>query len=208
MEMTKQRKMLVGVLCLGIGGLAVDRFVLGAPETASADDEVITAQAPLETEPAAEQAPEPGAAGGSIKALPSYSSLTQRLVQAQEQAGADPQAGQQDDPFALPERWRVEESRPINQAAPDPVAKTHRISTLFRLDGTVSTSIDGKEEMLAVISGGGLEGRAIRVGQKVRVPDGNGSYDIYTLIRVGSRLVVWQPEGTQEEIIMRVEEVL
>ena len=31
MEMTKQRKMLVGVLCLGIGGLAVDRFVLGAP---------------------------------------------------------------------------------------------------------------------------------------------------------------------------------
>jgi hypothetical protein len=208
MEMTKQRKMLIGVLCLGLGGLAVDRFVLGSPETASASDEVITIEAPLEEKPAADQANASNAAGEPVNALPSYASLTQRLIQAQDQAGPDPNAGQNNDPFALPEQWQAEAAEPINQTTAQPAVQAHRITKLFRLDGTVSTNIDGKDEMLAVISGGGLDGRAIRVGQKVRVADGNGSYRIYTLIRVGSRFVVWQPEGTQEEITMRVEEVL
>ncbi|MBX2852737.1 MAG: hypothetical protein KTR15_13455 [Phycisphaeraceae bacterium] len=208
MELTKQRKVLVGVLCLGLGGLVVDRFVLGSPETASAGDEVITVEAPPAAEPLAGQAPEPDVTSEPVQALPSYSSLTRRLIQAQEQAGPAAHTDQNDDPFALPKQWQVELANPLNQPASDPATQTHRISGLFKLDGTVRTSIDGKDEMLAVISGGGLDGRAIRVGQKVRVPDGKGSHKIYKLIRVGSRFVVWQPEGTQEEITMRVEEVL
>lgn len=208
MAMNKQRKLLIGVLCLGLGGLVVDRFVLGSPESASADEEVITVELPQASKPTPEQAAASASPGEPVKALPSYASLTQRLVEAQQQAGESPQIEPNSDPFAMPLQWRVEEARPINQDAIDRTAKTHRISSLFKLDGTVSTSIDGKEEMLAVISGGGLDGRAIRIGQKVRVANGNGSYDIYKLIRVGSRFVVWQLEGTDEEITIRVEEVL
>ena len=208
MELTKQRKLLIGVLCLGLGGLAVDRFVLGSPESASADEEVITIEAPADLQPSTEQTPALAAAGEPVKALPSYASLTQRLVQAQQQAGPEHLADAGSDPFAMPQQWQIEEARPSSPSNTAPNAKTHRITTLFKLDGTVSTSIDGKDEMLAVISGGGLDGRAIRVGQKVRVADGKGAYDIYKLIRVGSRFVVWQLEGTEEEITMRVEEVL
>ena len=37
MEMTKQRKLLIAVAGLGLGGLAVDKLLLGPPESAKAD---------------------------------------------------------------------------------------------------------------------------------------------------------------------------
>ena len=211
MEMTKQRKMLIGVLCLGLGGLAVDRFVLGAPESASASDEVVTIQgpqAPPALQPLAELAPEPETTGEAPKALPSYASLTQRLIEAKAQAGDPTPTDQEADPFALPEQWRAAKQRPTKQEPVNPTAREHAISRLIKLDGTVRSEIDDKEELLAVISGGGLDGRAFRLEQVIRVPNANGLHDQYQLIEIGSRYVVWGALDGGDRIRMEVEEDL
>ena len=211
MEMTKQRKMLIGVLCLGLGGLAVDRFILGAPESAAADDEIITIQepqTPSTLQPLAELNPGPEAPGEAPKALPSYASLTQRLIQAKAQAGDPTLAGQQADPFALPEQWQSAKTRPRQEEPLDPAEKEHVISGVFKLDGTVRSLIDEREELLAVISGGGLDGRAIRLGQVVHVSNDRGSHDKYQLVEIGTRYVVWLALDGGDRIRMQVEEDL
>lgn len=207
MEMTKQRKMLAGIMVLGLCGLALDRFVIGAPDAAEAEMEEITFEAPA-FEPVAEDEPEPEVTGEQAKTLPSYSSLTERLLRAQEQgsAGVIPQG--REDPFALPEQWQTDKTRPGIKQQEEPGQDDQQITRLFKLDGTVRSMINGKEEMLAVISGGGLDGRAIRIGQKVRVPGDNGTQDQYELVEVGSRYVIWKSQRTGKRIVMQVEEVL
>lgn len=206
MEMNKQRKMLVGVLCLGLGGLVVDRFVIGAPEAAAAAEGELADVVPPELEPVTIETPSSRAEDQPAKALPSYASLTERLLVAQAQQVADPQGASREDPFALPPQWQSDKTTPPTQRDPNP--DPDRISDLFKLDGTVRSVIDGKEELLAVISGAGLDGRAIRVGQKVRVPNNDGTYDLYELVEVGTRYVTWLSERSQKRITMRVEEVL
>lgn len=211
MEMTKQRKMLVGVLCLGLGGLAVDRFVIGSPESASASEEVVVAdvQTPPALEPAVVDEPTPQTHGEPSKALPSYASLTERLIAAQNQQETAIVQHDRQDPFALPKQWQSDKSSVPTQSNGSTGSKQRvRITGLFKLDGTVRSLIDSREEMLAVISGGGLDGRAIRIGQQIKVPYGDGSSDTYELVEVGSRYVVWKSLGTGERIKMQVEEVL
>ncbi|XAL98861.1 hypothetical protein OT109_14880 [Phycisphaeraceae bacterium D3-23] len=41
-KMTKQRKLLIGVLVLGVGAVVIDRAVLGGPEEANASDAALT----------------------------------------------------------------------------------------------------------------------------------------------------------------------
>lgn len=216
MEMTKQRKMLIGVLCLGLGGLAVDRFVIGAPESAAADDEVITVEAtpppapPPALQALAEPTSEPEAAGESPKALPSYASLAQRLIQAKAQAGDPAPTDEQADPFALPEQWRAAAFKPTQQQPTDPNAKQHAISGLIKLDGTMHARslVDGKEELVASISGGGLDGRLFRKEQIIRIPNDRGSHDRYKLEEIGSRYVVWLALDGGYRIRMEVEKDL
>ncbi|MFK7789188.1 MAG: hypothetical protein AB8C95_06830 [Phycisphaeraceae bacterium] len=205
--MTKQRKMLIGVLCLGVSGLVVDRLFLAAPESAAADDGEVIVEVPAEAPPL--PAPQPVAAqqNEQTDTLPSYASLAERLVTAQQKQGL--QADQtQNDPFDLPAKWQTDRSTPAFEAAQPTQGSGQRLTAVFKLDGTVRSVIDEKEEIMAVISGGGLEGRAIRVGQKIRVTSRSGTYEDYRLIKVGSRFVVWQSETTQETVEMKVDEVL
>ena len=218
MEMTKQRKMLIGVLCLGLGGLAVDRFVLGAPESASADDEALVIESPTPTPPAIQPATPavpgvvPGVATDDVDndaaTLPSYESLTERLIKAQDLLGDGALAPEDADPFRVPEQWQAAKSVPQAEPEPDTTPSGQRLKAVLKLDGTVRSVIQGKEELMAVISGGNYTGHAIRIGQKVRIPIGNDMYEEYQLIEVGARYVVWRSTQTQQKIEMRVEKVL
>lgn len=218
MEMTKQRKMLLGVLIVGVLGLVVDRFLLAAPESAAADDSDVIIEVPAE--PAAPALP---SLSGSQTAqapttesddeaatLSSYASLPERLIAAQ-QLAAHAESEGRDDPFALPPQWRADQTKPLTQSQdPNQEAKAtgQRLTVVFTLDGTVRSQIDGKEEMMAVISGGGLDSRAVRLGQKVRVADEGGEMQEYTLVEVGTRYVVWLNQAANERIEMHVEEDL
>lgn len=211
MEMTKQRKMLIGVLCLGLGGLAVDRFVIGTPETAAAEDEIVTIQAPPDFEPLADPASvlgETDDSDGPAKALPSYATLTQRLMNAQANAGEQTPAERDGDPFALPQQWQAVKREILDQEDIEQPKKQHAITSMIKLDGTVRTEIDEKDELLAVITGGGLDGRAFRLNQILRVPDGKGKFDHYKLVEIGTRYVIWQDLNGEDRITMQVEKDL
>lgn len=208
MEMTKQRKMLIGVLCVGVFGLVVDRLFLAAPEQAAADDAEVVAEVVAEVPPTPLNTSQPvttTAAEGD--ALPSYASLTERLIQAQQHQDQQSDHGRSD-PFDLPEQWQADRSKPTFQGSQPTQGTGQRLVAMFKLDGTVRSVIDGKEEIMAVISGGGLDGRAIRVGQKIRVTNSTGTHEDFTLIEVGSRYVVWMSETTKQKVEMKVDEVL
>lgn len=207
MQMNKQRKMLIGVLCLGLGGLAVDRLLLSAPDSAVAEQEDVVdlATPPIDANlaDAALQGQDPRSAIDA-DALPSYASLTERLVLAQQQQTEAPVSGR-DDPFAVPKQWQAQQPETLVKAQ-EGSPKQHRIASFFKLDGTVRSLNNGKEELLAVISGGGLDGVAIRVKQRIRVPNSDGPPEEYELVEVGSRYVVWYAIGTDERIRMNVEQ--
>ena len=214
MAMTKQRKMLIGVLCLGLGGLAVDRFVIGMPDSASASEQEVAEpveQAPPAFTPSTASTPEPeqAAPGGdeAAQTLPSYALLSERLAVATQKT--QPQSGQREDPFALPKPWQSD--RATSQATPGEEAGTQeqvRFNERFKLDGTVRSNINGKDELLAVITGEGLDSRAIRKGQVLRVPNPDGVAEAFQLVEVGPRIVVWKLLRTEELIEMQVEEDL
>jgi|GEM_PF-2375597 len=217
MEMTKQRKMLIGVLCVGIGGLAVDRFVLSTPQSASADDEVLIIESPDAPPPPLQPsapgtivpgAGEPDEGGADAATLPSYASLTERLVKAQALQGQHELAPESADPFRVPDQWQAEKSAPQNEEVVAATPSGQRLKAVVKLDGTVRSVIDGKEELMAVITGGSYKGRAVRIGQKVRIPIGNEMYEEYELVEVGARYVVWRSAQTQQTIEMRVAKVL
>ena len=210
MEMNKQRKMLLGVLALGVLGLIVDRVFLSAPQSAGADDSDVIVEVPPPSPPSVpgnQATPTTPGTEAESSALPSYASLTERLIRAQEQAEGSETHGR-DDPFALPEQWQAERPKQTTQSQPINPTSSQRLTVVFKLDGTVRSLIDGKEELMAVISGGGLDGRAVRVGQKIRVANTIGEQQEYMLVEVGPRFVVWQNQSTKERIEMRVEEVL
>ena len=209
MEMTKQRKMLIGVLCLGVGGLMIDRLFLSSPDSAVAEqDEVIEIAADASTSPLASV---PGSAQPQqtpprdAKALPTFASLTERLLLAQQQQAEHQNSGRED-PFAVPDQWQTDQPKALINSQETVAPTKRRITSLFKLDGTVRSLNEGNEELLAVISGGGLDGVAIRVKQRVRVPDNGGQHEDYELVEVGSRYVVWMSLRTQERITMRVEQ--
>ena len=206
MKMNKQRKILIGTLCIGLGGLVVDRFVLGTPGMAAADDRdavIVTPEPPAAVTPQRSDA-EPEV----IEALPTYASLTQRLIEAQDLISGDTERAGSDDPFSLPDQWQSDKSKPLRQQPAVVETPGQQISDVFKLVGTVRSLIAGKEEMLAVITGGGLDSRAIRAGQKIRIPSSNGLSEEYQLVEVGSRYVIWLSVRSGERISMQVEEDL
>ncbi|MGB0768763.1 MAG: hypothetical protein ACPGYV_13765 [Phycisphaeraceae bacterium] len=210
--MTKQRKMLIGVMCVGLGGLAVDRLLLGPPENASASDEVLVIEAPAaaeveDTRASTASADDPEAEVGS---LPSYASLTERLIRAQS-SESTPSLDEQvasPDPFRVPSQWQTRPSVPRVEAPTQTTAASERLNALLTLDGTVRSLIDGKEELMAVVTGGSYTAQAVRVGQRIRIPMGNGVMADFELIEVGTRYVVWQAVGSKDRVEMRVAKVL
>lgn len=201
MEMNKQRKMLIGVLALGLGGLGLDRLVLAPPESASADDGSLAmggtdaGDSSVPAIPGIEIADPVAQAAEAIDqalALPSYASLTERLIQAQtEQAAVALSGDQSHDPFALPDSWQGKQTTAdVEQpTGPGPDAKDKGFLDRYTLDGTF---ISGSGRR-AVISG-----RAVRRGQTV---------EGYRLARIEARWVSWQtPEG--KALVMQAPDAL
>ncbi|MEM9346541.1 MAG: hypothetical protein AAGB26_07980 [Planctomycetota bacterium] len=205
MEITKQRKVLLGIIVVGLCALVVDRFVIGPPDSAEAAMDDISFETPA-FEPASEDESVAEIPAADAKVLPSYASLTERLIEVRSAMEQD-NAGRED-PFALPEQWQTDKGKPAIEQETPVDTSDQEITRIFKLDGTVRSLIDEKEEMLAVISGGGLDGRAIRIGQKIRVPTDIGPPVEFKLVEVGSRYVIWKSERTGNRIVMQVEEVL
>ena len=153
--------------------------------------------------------PTPAAVNTGATELPSYASLTERLILAQ-QHDAEQASDTRSDPFALPEQWQTDRSKPLSQSEDKgtKTASSQRLTAIFKLNGTVRSVIDGNEEIMAVISGGGLTNRAVRVGQKIRVPNDKGVKEEFVLVKIDSRYVVWQSQATNERVEMRVDEDL
>jgi len=218
MEMTKQRKMLIAVLVIGLGGLALDRFVLGTPESASADagDVPIHAAQPGPPPPAqstaiATASPTPGGDDvEQVESLPSFASLTERLIAAQ----AQQQTQEQDfsDPFNVPADWSPQRVETTNQttAVVQQVAPLQEyLLNQYRLDSTSRVATNGQDELLAVVASGQSRGRFLRVGDYVDVrytspTSGVGEQvERFTLVEVGNRYVVWQ--STTQEPQLRIQ---
>lgn len=211
MELTKQRKILIGVLLVGLSGLGIDRLFLAAPENALASEQAVVE---LLTDDISQVQDSAILANAAVEqallddGLPSYAALTDRLIDAQR---AMPKAIVDEavrDPFALPQKWQADPATPTFAASPATEQAANQLNAVFKLDGTVRSVIDGKAEIMAVISGGGLAGQAIRVGQNIRVTYRSGSYEDFTLVEVGSRFVVWKSNTTNERLEMKVDEVL
>lgn len=218
MEMTKQRKMLLSVLGLGLGLLVLDRFVLSAPDSASADlrpDIPQQAVAPAPEVPAPDQ-PEPGVDTGP--SLPSYATLTERLIAAQSSGsahpgGADGQPAEADDPFQLPKDWRPAAADPVpgvKRTAPTQDTKSAQLLlNSYRLEGTYR-SINGEQvEKLAVVSG-----KPMRIGDTVQVdPSGpgvtSGASRFYMLVDIDteSRTVTWESSDKKLRVVMHTDKL-
>lgn len=211
MEMTKQRKILIVTAGLGLGGLVLDRLVLGPPESASAD------QAPAAAEQAAppalqpEQKVQPGEKPDQ-PALPSFASLTERLIQTSQQA---PQT-ENSDPFQLPAGWQTtalsdpaSQQQTQNLAADTQYAK--RLRDQYKFYGTTNLRIEGKDVRLAVIKRVGQSqqflpvAHVIRVDTGVSTPDGEKIYESYQLEKMGSREVYWvSVDDPTREVVMQI----
>ena len=198
MEMTKQRKMLIGVLCVGVSALALDRFVLAPPESASASvevkaDDATAAAAPAPRQPVAATATQQ--ADGEARSLPSYARLTEQLAKAQSLQPLQPES----DPFDLPADWRQVISEPVEDPKPvtnveDAIAMAkQRLSTQFTLELAMSEVTPDGAVKYAVVNG-----KPMRVGEQIQVKaPGDGGHileEVYKLsaIDVQSRAVIWE----------------
>ena len=189
MALTKQRKILGSVMALGLGALALDRLVIGPPEQASATQPI---QAPV-TEPQA-----PGEAGADAEAkasleegLPSFESLTQRLITASESAEASRAGG---DPFALPDGWQTAAELAATPQPRDQSVFAEKLLDDYRLSGIAKSG----DEHLAVING-----LPIRVGQPVRLQVGDEAV-IFELIEIDHehRKAVWRSRAEEPEVVV------
>lgn len=206
MQMTKQRKMLVGVLCVGLGALALDRLVLAPPDSASADQ---AQPAPTDADAAgptgallSRQANEPEQQQNNDTAsLPSYASLTERLVAyqsaqtAQAQQANDtptPDAAQDpSDPFAVPNDWAPRAPRP---SAPTP-AQTRDAA------GQAGQAFLARHRLAATLNDAGKQ-RAVVDGRLMMIGD---ELDGYKLIQINPRWVIWESLDGKHAVVMHTE---
>lgn len=215
MQMNKQRKLLITVAGVGLSALALDKLVLGPPESASAGQAV--AETPAFGLEAAPDEPSPPAAGAVVEqekdGLSTFGALTERLINsAKVQVSAD-----RVDPFSLPEGWGSTASQPLAEAqqVQQQTPSTQLLLEQYQLDGTFSSVIDDKVVQLGVITGGIYTGQSMRVGQEIRVDlgahpvTGSAIYETYRLLKVGTRAVLWQSTADDDrQVVMRAPEVL
>lgn len=210
MQMTKQRKLLVGVLCAGLGALTLDRLVLAPPESASADQAQPVA---ADASPAApsgtllnRQDDAPDADGEQdASALPSYASLTERLlalqsaqtVQVQQTVGLlEPDAEQSlqgpADPFAVPEDWAPQ----AQQHSAPPPAQTQDAA------GKAEQAFLARHRLAATLNDAGRQ-RAVVDGKLMTIGD---ELDGYKLIRINPRWVIWESLDGKHAAVMHTEQ--
>ena len=212
MEMTKQRKTLIAVAVVGLGAVALDRFVLGPPESASAStaaQESPAAEDPsmISDEPEAATVPEAGAG------LPSFETLTERLARQ----AVTPTDQTRPDPFSLPEGWGQRVTTPVPDRPVESAASDIMLLQQYKLDGTFRSADENNQVVIfAVISGGDYSRKAMQVGAEIKVRLTNGAQsletsqpvEVYQLIEVGNRAVVWQSQDdSTRRVVMSVAKV-
>lgn len=193
MELTKQRKMLIGILGTGILGLVVDRFVLAPPEMASADfigAEDLTADEKSVDRLLSEKPEE----RIDRQALPSFESLTERLIAVQSrQVRQTSQSEIGHDPFAVPEDWQP-------ASAPEPVSEgefeledmdsgqnqDQQFLAQHRLDSTFRTA----KQFRAVV-----DRKTLSLGDTLAG---------YRLVQINSRWVLWQSIDGDRPVVMHL----
>ncbi|MFN3166842.1 MAG: hypothetical protein ACE37H_07240 [Phycisphaeraceae bacterium] len=205
MTLTKQQKILAAIAVLGVGVVAVDRLLLGPPESASAS--VAPANDPAGTPPegsagAAATADTPAQA--DAPALPSFETLTQRL--AESATDRDAHAGQ--DPFRLPEDWTPKAVQALQPIQAVKSVSSELLPEQYKLDGTFRSVIEQDQEHIAVING-----RAMRVGDRIVVrtgtaSDGTETGEVYVLSQVGARAVVFESVQTGLQVVLRAPKVI
>lgn len=190
MKLTRERKILMAVLCLGGGALLVDRVLLEdgqtAPQSAAAEQAAFEAHAPDAVSDETEGIMQ------ATMALLSESAeepmLNERLRETAVAHDASPL--QPRDAFAPSAAWREPEA-PEPTAEPtssDPASAkevAERFRAQHRLDAIMAEGIAG----LAIING-----RAVRVGQQVQG---------FTLKRVGQRAAVFTDGMVEVELKVR-----
>lgn len=205
MEMTKQRKLLITVAGLGLGLLAVDRFVLSSPDSASADQAAApmpepTATAPVQT--VADQAANETAAQAT---LPSFEALTERLAEASSQHRFE----RRPDPFSMPPDWETVTKTELTVQAPNTSWSGKALLEQYKLTGTFRSVNQQQEELIATVNG-----NFMRVGDRVKVlkdgarSDPSGVFEVYILAEVGVRSAVWESVATGRRVVMDAPNVL
>jgi hypothetical protein len=208
MNLTKQQKILAAVAVLGLGAVAVDRLVLGPPQSASASAASDVAPAPAarpadDLEPGSEP-PRGAPTQADTRALPSFASLTERLELA---PPVDPGAAGQD-PFRLPDAWVPQAVQEVQTVQSEQSASSELLLRQYVLDGTFRSVSDQNQEQVAVING-----RAMRVGERILVrtgasSDGVASGEVYELLKVATRAVVFESVQTGRQVVLRAPKVL
>lgn len=230
-EITKKQKMLIGTIVAGLGALAVDKLVLGPPDSASAGQ--AQAVSPTAKKPAAQAAapntlgtavlgggatPAPGGQQQSDQPdLPSFASLTQRMAKLQSSGPAQPvQTG---DPFALPEDWQEKKPESVDKAAVVEPKQAYRqgpklLLEQFTLNSTYRSSVDNEVKAFAVVNG-----RVLAVGQSISVKltkpmagtDKMVEKFWLAQVKVGSGgpgEVIWESDYDGRQVVMRMPSVL
>ena len=145
------------------------------------------------TAPPADQ---PGDTAGDVEpeALPSYATLTERLI-----ATADPATDQQPgDPFAMPAGWgTVITDTPSGSEQAQDTEWAKRLLAQYKFYGTTTLELEGQEVQLAVIQKAGVGQQFGQVGHTIRVETGQTSeqgeemYELYRLVKIEPRKVIW-----------------
>jgi len=205
--MTKQRKVLAGIMCAGLGLLALDRLVLAPPQTASADvtDDTAASVAGPGLAGSVLDGSSPDAApdntsdnseAGNVQTLPSFTGLNQRLASTRPAQAAQSEPGDaSNDPFALPERWAPERPDPPR---PQPQPQTTQDSEALEADRAFVES----HTLEAVLDAGGTQ-HAVVDRRLLKLGDELGGY---RLVRINARWVLWESVDGSRAVIMRLED--
>lgn len=223
MAITKQQKMLIGVVVAGVCALAADRFLIGPPESASASQGAAISPEAIAANPLVPQAAEvPGATTTNAQdpatpgsSLPSFESLTQRLIKAQTTQATQTEPQAQHDPFGLPAGWDKRPTQQAIDAQPKPESTVPEpLLSQYKLDGTYRSVVDGQVKSFAVINGHVMSlGQGIKVRLAQPLAGSESMVEVFRLIKVrtadkGPSKVVWESTVDYRLIEMSAPSVL
>lgn len=182
MQLSRERKAYASVLVLGLIALGIDRFVIGPPTAAGADEYSVR---PEELSQAGAEPPEPLVHVVKPAQQPAAISLGQRLRRF-ENAGSGPDIT---DLFQLPPAWRPAEREPTAVRPPPGLSAAEQFQRR-RLNG-VLVETTGPDRRQAIV-----DGQVIVVGQ---------SLDGFRLVEVTQRSAVF--EGNGHRVVLQTQRV-
>jgi hypothetical protein len=180
MKLSRERKAYAGMLLLGLLALGTDRFIIGHPSTAGADEY----SAQPEAAPAVEAPIVPdGPVETAQSARPQTLSVGQRLVQF---AGTDPER-ELSDLFQLPPGWRPQHHEPqVLRPSGQFLSPAEQFQRRKLTGVLVETTGLGRRQAI-------VDGQAILLGQ---------SLDGFRLVEVTQKSAVFEGDGRQ--VVLRV----